>query len=348
MDLETMEFRAACIRAVREFFVKNGYLELDTPALAERLIPETCLEVFKTEYLKPHGSNSRPVNGSGQAEKRKTLFLTPSPEVFIKPIIAQIGRPVFQISKCYRNTESAGRIHSPEFTMLEYYTVNADYKDSIKITEKLFSFILKKIKTQVLFSSETAGLFGKKFTQLTMDEAFKKYAGFSLAENHSSKELAAQAERLGLGEAEKYETWNNDDLYELILVHAVEPALPENTVTALLDYPAFVPCLAKENGGTVLKNGTPKPWHTMERWEIYARGVELANCYTEARDKEKINAYFKNEDRLKQQHARVPHPAVQNFGEICSKMPPCSGVAMGLDRLIMLLASRSNLESVLF
>ena len=118
MDIETMEFRAACIRAVREFFVKNGYLELDTPALAERLIPETCLEVFKTEYLKPHGSNSRPVNGSGQAEKRKALFLTPSPEVFIKPIIAQTGRPVFQISKCYRNTESAGRIHSPEFTML--------------------------------------------------------------------------------------------------------------------------------------------------------------------------------------------------------------------------------------
>ncbi len=89
-----MEFRAACIRAVREFFVKNGYLELDTPALAEILIPETCLEVFKPEYLKPHGSNGRTAeaNGTVSAEKRKTLFLTPSPEVFIKPIIAQTGR----------------------------------------------------------------------------------------------------------------------------------------------------------------------------------------------------------------------------------------------------------------
>lgn len=337
-----MEFRAACIQAVRSFFIENKYLEVDTPALAEALIPESCLEVFSTEYISPFD-----VEKSGD-KKSSTFFLVPSPEVFIKPIIAQTHRSVFQVSKCYRNAESKGHIHNPEFTMLEYYTVNADYKHSIKITEKLFSFIVHKVKDYPVFSSGALNLFEKKIACMTMDEAFIKYAGFSLAQNHSSTELAIQAEKLGLGEADKYLTWANDDLYELILVHAIEPALPKDEITALLDYPAFVPCLAKENCTPVLKDGKMKLWNTVERWEIYANGVELANCYTEAGEQDKINKYFESEDKIKKETALVPHKSVKNFGEICSRMPPCSGTAMGLDRLIMLLAGRSTLESVIF
>ncbi len=182
------------------------------------------------------------------------------------------------------------------------------------------------------------------FELLTMDEAFQKYAGFSLAKENSVLELAQHAERLGLGEKEKYEAWEQDDLYELILVHAVEPKLPKNKLIALLDYPAFVPCLAVEKSESIVNSQNKKiEWKTMERWEVYLNGVELANCYSECRDKNKIDNYFAEEDKLKQKHALVPHPAIKNFGETCSKMPKCSGVAMGFDRLIMLLCARSSL-----
>ena len=109
-----------------------------------------------------------------------------------------------------------------------------------------------------------------------------------------------------------------------------------------------MPCLAAENSEKVLnKKNEVLEWKTVERWEVYLNGVELANCYTEERDKNKINSYFKNENELKQKNALVPHPPVKDFGKICSKMPPCSGVAMGFDRLIMLLAGKKTLDFVI-
>lgn len=335
MDVETLEFRAACIQAARNFFIENNYLELDTPALASSLIPETCLEVFRTEYIEA-GSN-----------KKTPLFLVPSPEVFIKPIIAKTKKSVFQLSKCYRNLESKGKIHNPEFSMLEYYTVNADYIDSIKITECFFNFVAEKIQDSILADTEILNILREGFLCLTMDEAFKTYAGFSLAKENSVEELAHHAERLGLGEAEKYRSWKQDDLYELILVHAVEPSLPKNKAVALLDYPAFVPCLSAEKKLQSSGSKNAINFTAMERWEVYVNGVELANCYTECRDKEKINAYFQNENILKQKYAAVPHPPIINFGDICENMPQCSGVAMGFDRFIMLLAGKTSLDSIM-
>lgn len=335
MDVETLEFRAVCIQAARNFFIENKYLELDTPALASSLIPETCLEVFRTEYIE------------AGSDKKTPLFLVPSPEVFIKPIIAKTKKSVFQLSKCYRNVESKGKIHNPEFSMLEYYTVNANYIDSIKITERFFNFVAEKIKNNELADTGVLHILRQGFLCLTMDEAFKKYAGFSLANENSVEALANHAERLGLGEAEKYLSWHQDDLYELILVHTIEPSLPKNKAVALLDYPAFVPCLAAEKKLQSSGSQNAITFTAMERWEVYVKGIELANCYTECRDKEKINAYFHNENILKQKYAAVPHPAVINFGDVCTKMPKCSGVAMGFDRFIMLLAGRTSLDSIL-
>ena len=341
MDIEALELRALSIQAAREFFIKKNYLELDTPALSGELIPETCLEVFKTEYLSPSLSKD--------THRRKAFYLVPSPEVYIKPIIAQTSRSVFQISKCYRNAESIGNIHSPEFTMLEYYTVNANYKDSVKISEEFLSHVSDRVKENPLVDGDVLKTLSKGFDCLTMDEAFRKYAGVPLSTEHSPEELAYYAEKLGLGEAENYSDWKEDDLYELILVHAVEPNLPKNRLIAILDYPAFVPCLAAENSKRVLnKKNEALEWKTVERWEVYLNGVELANCYTEERNKSKINSYFKNENELKQKNALVPHPPVKNFGETCSKMSPCSGVAMGFDRLIMLLAGKKTLSPIIY
>lgn len=339
MDIETLEFRAVCLQAARKFFAGHEYLELDTPALAHALIPESCLEVFRTEYLKPFKTGK---------DAAVSLFLVPSPEVFIKPVIAEHGRSVFQLSKSYRNCESIGHIHSPEFTMLEYYTVHADYLDSIVLTESFLRAMVEAVAALPLADPQAAHILSKPFMRITMDEAFKRYAHFSLAEAEKA-DLAFHADRLGLGSCAQYEGWAWDDLYELLLVHCVEPNLPHDVPVALLDYPARVPCLAQEQTEQrIAADGHRYVWQTKQRWEVYVQGVELANCYTEARDAEEINAAFCAEAQIKNTASRVPHPVPEHFGEICARMPPCSGVAMGFDRLIMLLAGKSSLDSFLY
>lgn len=330
-----LQFRSACIAAVRSFFSSQDYLEVDTPALAPALIPETCLEVFRADYLVPFREGP---------DSAVPLFLAPSPEIYIKRLIADHGVSMFQVSKCYRNVESVGKIHSPEFTMLEYYTMKADYLASLDLTESLFTRLIDT----VFPTGQAPEALRPPFLRLTMDEAFSKYAGFSLADCAESADLARQAAKLGLGQEEILSQRPWDDLYELLLVHAVEPALPRNRPVAILDYPARVPCLARERSESRSRSdGSSIEWRTKERWELYVNRVELANCYTEERDPVAINAYFAAEGELKGQTARVPHPAVNDFGSVCAGMPPCSGVALGLDRLIMVLAGRSTLDSVI-
>ncbi|MGP1594430.1 MAG: amino acid--tRNA ligase-related protein [Treponema sp.] len=360
MDIEALEFRAACIQAARNFFISRRYLELDTPALAPALIPESCLEVFKTSYALPYNSSthSAPCTATQNtgvqhsdipytSKQHVPLYLTPSPEVFIKPVIAQHRRSVFQLSKCYRNCESTGHIHNPEFTMLEYYTMEADYRRSITITEQLLQSIAEAVAQQPRADPALCAAASQPFLQLTMDEAFSRYAGFSLAEADTEM-LAAQAVRQGLGTPEHFQNWAWDDLYELLLVHCVEPALPADVPVALLDYPARVPCLAAERSECrTAADGKKIIWNTKERWEVYLRGVELANCYTEERNAAAVDSYFSAESAVKAHTAVVLHRTVENFGTVCAKMPPCSGVAMGFDRLIMLLAGAKTLNPFL-
>lgn len=329
MDLALLEERSRIFRAIRSFFDNRHYLEVDTPILAPHLIPETCLEVFKTEYILPPDSR--------RSVRRKEYYLVPSPELWMKQLIAQHRRSLYQISKCFRNGESTGRLHSPEFTMLEYYTMDADYRDSIEITEELFKAVLPP---------DAASEIRPPFMRLSMEEAFQRWAGFSLyavaAEGMDA--LAEEARRLDLPVPDFL---NMADLYNLIFVHAVEPQLPRDRPVALIDYPAFVPCLAKNSTGTPAK----------ERWELYVRGIELANCYTEETDPLEIQRYFAMEGKEKKQKALVPHAIDEDYwkafqdrkddGGTVRPFPACSGVAMGLDRLVMALVGRSTIDSVL-
>lgn len=319
MDLELLQFRAKVIQSVRNFFIAKGYLETDTPALSPDLIPETCLEVFKTQYLVPW------------SEKRQDLYLVPSPEIYMKKLIARHKVSVFQISKCYRNVESVGRTHSPEFTMLEYYTMNADYRDSLTITENLFSSILSELKLEQV---EGVSL---PFERITMDEAFLKTAGFRLSDCPEPEQLAEKAAGFGLETDDSY-GW--DDLYEMIFVHKVEPNLAQITKKPLflMDYPKKVPCLAQDSAGSP---------DCKERWELYINGIELANCYSEETDPQKVQEYFEREGGLKCKEAVVPHRVDENYWKMFNGFPRCSGVAMGVDRLVMCLAGKKSIDGVL-
>ncbi|GHU65185.1 elongation factor P--(R)-beta-lysine ligase [Spirochaetia bacterium] len=324
MDFELLSRRAEIIRNVRNFFDSRNYLETDTPLLAPDLIPESCLEVFETARLAPPGSR----------KEKQPYWLIPSPEIWMKKIIAAHHKSIYQICKCFRNGESSGRMHSPEFTMLEYYTMDADYQDSLKITEELFAAVGSG--SSLLTNIEC----------ITMEEAFTRWAGFNLydaagGKGSSTKESSAkgsalekEARRLGLDPLPGLDT---AALYDLIFIHAVEPMLPKDHPVALIDYPAFVPCLSKKSSDG----------RTVERWELYVRGVELANCYSEETDPVEVQKFFESETKAKKESSLVQHKVDTDYWKVFNNFPKCSGVALGLDRLIMILAERSTIDGVL-
>lgn len=337
-----LRLRSALFREIRNFFEGRGYLEVDTPLLAPDLIPESCLEVFETSRLLPFGSG----------RNEQPYWLIPSPEIWMKRLIAALrrdGEPwgerrdpagIYQICRCFRNGESSGRYHSPEFTMLEYYTLDADYRDSIGITEDLITRLLP------LAGRETggAGSLRPPFTRISVEDAFARWAGIDLYRAAALPGgLEAEARRLGLDPAPGLD---RGTLYDLIFVDRVEPALPKDRPVVLTDYPAFVPCLARKNGATV------------ERWELYARGIELANCYTEETDPRAVREFFEAEAAARERSALVRHRVDRDYWKIFQPsgdggtpddpgFPPCSGVAMGLDRLLMTLTGAAVIDQVL-
>jgi len=315
MDLNMLQKRAAIIKQVRSFFDNKNYLELDTPLLCDNLIPESCLEVFQTERLFPHGSR----------KESRPLWLIPSPEIWMKKIIAKHNVNVYQICKCFRNGESCGSLHNSEFTMLEYYTMNTNYMDSLAFTEELFSHLAKN-----------SAVSANKFERITVAEAFAKWAGFDLFKTakEGSAAMEEQARKLGL---DPMSGMTVHQLYDLIFIHAVEPQLKSQKPVALLDYPALVPCLAKKS-----PNG-----RTVERWELYYNGIELANCYSEENNPQAVKDFFISEEAQKNKNAIVRHNVDHDYWKIFETFPPCSGVAVGLDRLIMALTGKTNIDEVL-
>ena len=167
MNRKELETRGEILFAVREFFRSTGYLEVDTPLLGKHLIPESTIDYFSTDY-EAYG-------------KHEQLFLIPSPEVWMKQLIAAGSGDIFQICRSFRNGEPFDRCHNPEFTMLEYYSMGKSYKDSIKITESLFEFLRERFFCEVL---------SVPFIRMSMDEAFQAFAGINLGLSTEREALA--------------------------------------------------------------------------------------------------------------------------------------------------------------
>lgn len=311
MEIRLLEDRSRILTETRTFFLERGYLETDTPALAPSLIPESCLEVFRTEYDNPFLG-------------RMDLWLVPSPEVWMKPLIARLRRSVFQICKCFRNSESLGRLHNPEFTMLEYYTVGADSGHSRELTEELF---------RACAGPQTPSWTRPPFRRMTMAEAFREFAGLDLEALQDRETLVEAGRGKGLL-VSREASW--EDAFNQIFLTLVEPFLPGDSPLALERYPAQIECLAADIPGT--------PWK--DRWELYAGGMELCNCYTEASDPEAVRASFDRESERKKT-ARVPHRVDPDYPGLFKDFPPCSGVAMGFDRFVLALAGERDLSRLL-
>ncbi len=338
---EIFKKRSKLSASIRSYFLKKGYLEVDTPLLSPFLIPEANIEIFTSQYIQPDGET-------------RELYLIPSPELWMKRLLALGTGSIFQISHCFRNFESLGAHHNPEFTMLEYYSIDADYRKSMEITEELFLHLLDELSLAPLLTYQNQAIDLKPpFLRLSISEAFKRYAAVDLTEclaarNSAGTEpcssqsahlqlkmIAAAAKAKGIA-VSSGDTWEH--IFNKIFLTLVEPSLPPHKPLFLFDYPQLLSTLAKQNG--------TEPY--AQRWELYIAGLELANCYTEETDGSLIDSFIEKEHREKVS-ARIPHRpdrALSSFFK--AEYPECSGVALGIDRLLMLFLDQRNISGVIF
>lgn len=295
--------------------------------LASTLIPEAHLEVFETTMVHPD-RDPRP------------LYLIPSPEVWIKRLLAQGTGNVFQLGKSFRNGESVGRLHAPEFTMLEYYTVGAGYLESIEITEALLQAVVQEAGEPLAEYRESRNLepmpveLEGATERLSVSQAFEHYAAADSQDISDIEALHAISHRNGV-QSRAEDTY--EEAFHRLLVHLIEPQLPTDRPVFLYDYPSAIATLAAEKPGT--------PWS--ERWELYLGGVETANCYTEERDPQKIQSFFAGEGARKST-SLVPHAVDEEYYQLFGdNFPYCSGVAMGVDRLLMIILGERSINRVM-
>jgi len=311
MNVETIRARSRMVSIIREFFLARGYLETDTPALAPTLIPESCLEVFATDYVHPSKSNL-------------PLYLIPSPEIWMKRIIAETGTSVFQLCKAWRNAESISSIHNPEFTMLEYYGVGIGRIENIQLTEELF---------MELVTPETPECARPPFRIMRMEEAWHEFAHADLDKLSEPASMRAACRERGLM-VPNDASW--EDAFNILFLSLVEPDLPHDRPLVLDQYPSGIECLAADIPGTRSK----------ERWELYVDGIEIANCFSEMADPEAVRKYFASQS-AKKINALVSHRVDEHYASIFEHFPRTSGVALGFERLMMVMLGKNSIEDVM-
>ena len=310
---EFLKKRSDITEAVRKFFLDKDFLQVETPVMASHVIPEAHIEIFKTEQISIY-------------RKPQSLYLLPSPELWMKKLISQGSGSIFQICKSFRNNEQEGHQHSNEFTMLEYYACDCDCRYSLELTKELLMGLFKK------FRPEYANL---PVNVYTIRDAFFKTTGIDIEKCPDFQSMKEAAIKAGFDITDSYSTW--EEVFNLLFINNTEPELCGRGITVLTDYPAQIPCMAK------LRDDAPY----YERWEMYIDGIEIANCYTEETCVEKVHLYYDSESRAKEQIAQVQVAVDPNYPEIFRTFPPCSGTAMGMDRLVMILTASKDIKDIL-
>jgi len=319
-NLEHYQKYLAVENAVIDFFKEKGYLKIDLPLLSPALIPEAYLEIFTTDFIY-------------QNQKEK-LFLTPSPELFLKRLlVAGLGN-CYYLGKAFRNSDPATSRHSFEFTILEFYKMGVDYlqlADEVlamvqKIAEKIFG--KKEIRYQGKIYSLTS------WEKITIQEAFAKFAGITKEELFSKQLLAKKAQVKGY----QIKKFSYEDLFSQIYTQEIEPHLGKNgKMTLIYDYPKEFAALAKLN----------PDGKTAQRFEFYLDGIELGDCYGELLDGRELERRFLIEDKKREKGGKIKHPIDTGFIEALNKgLKPCSGIAIGLERLAMIFADAKSIQDL--
>ena len=312
-----MRVRAAVLDAVRDFFRDANFLAVETPTLARASAQEEHIQLFATEY-------------QGQ-KAQEQLYLAPSPELYMKRLLGVGFERIYQISRSYRNGEM-GPQHNPEFTLIEWYRAYASYEEIMADVENLVAHVAGSVlgRSSVVRAGREIGL-QPPWQRLSVRDAFVRWAAVDLDACADAESLFRRARALGYGSARRGDSW--EDLYHKILLERVEPELATLGAVHLFDYPRQLAALAK------LKEGDSA---VAERTEAYLGGVELSNGYTE------LNDPVEQRKRFARGAQPEGAPADEAFLMAMERgIPPAGGVALGLDRLVMIVASASCLDEVI-
>lgn len=317
--------RNRIVAAIRQWFAERDFLEVDCAALAVSPGNEAHLHAFATELIQPDGSTER-------------RYLHTSPEFAAKKLLAAGETRIFNLGHVWRNRERT-LTHSPEFTMLEWYRVREDYETIIADTLDLVQLAARTAGTRRFAwrGREADPFAGAEW--LTVNDAFKTHAGVDLLatllpDGTADREALAAASPVAFGAGE---SWS--DIFSRILSEKVEPQLGNGRITVLYEYPAVEAALART---------TAHELRVAERFELYACGVELANGFGELTDPAEQRRRFTVEMDIKEQVYGERYPIDEELLEALAIMPPASGVALGLDRLVMLASGATRIDQVLW
>jgi elongation factor P--beta-lysine ligase len=307
--------------ATHQFFKKNHYLRLDLPVLSPALIPESYLEIFEIDFK--------------YFDRKQKLYLIPSPELFMKRLLVEKIGDCYYLGKAFRNGEFPSPLHSPEFSILEFYKVGVDYKYFKKEIQKLLLFIAQSApkKTKITYGKFIIDL-DKKWEEISVAEAFERYAAIKPEELFNYKQFFKRAKAKG------YQTENSSyvDLFSQIYTQEIEPNLGVNGIpTIIYNYPKELAALAKLNSDG----------KTAQRFEFYIAGIELGDCYTELTDWKEQKKRFLEEEKNRRKIDKICHKIDWGFVNSLKKgLPACSGMAIGFDRLAMIFAGVSDIRKL--
>jgi lysyl-tRNA synthetase class 2 len=313
--------REKVLRAIRSFFEKEKFHEIETPLLIPHPPAESYLDVFETKLL-------------DRTRRAIPAYLSTSPEVPLKKLmVAGLGN-CYAITKSFRNMETQSTLHNPEFTILEWYRLGADYFDIMNDCETLLAALAAG--TTLTYQGQKINL-AAPWERITVAAAFKKYAGVNLDDFMEFTRAQAIMRRKGYT-APEGTTW--EQLYNQVFLNEVEPHLGHGKPTIIFEFPGELAALAKK------KASDPR---VAQRFEWYIAGLELGDAYSELTDPVEQEARFKKELAEIMRLGKTAYDYDHDFIDALHVgLPTCSGIAVGVDRLVMLLTDTTDIADTLF
>lgn len=317
------------IHSLRSFFLDKDYHELESPILTDALPQERYLDVFELQL-------------DSLTSGAKTAYLIPSTETFNKKILAAGLGNHFVITKVFRGLEQISPNHSPEFTMLEWYDLNADYQELMRDCETMIpravAYIKDKLKQpytgQLIYQGLTIEL-EQNWYRFSISELVERHLGTTLAnitDLAKLKQLAAD-KGIKLNASEDWQT-----VFELLFANLIEPNLPKDRPLFLYNYPRVMCPLTKVSEEDPL---------VCEKVELYIAGRELGNGYSELIDAAEQRRRFEQEQAARAALGKKPvNIDLDLVAAIASGMPVVAGMGMGIDRLAMIIADAKSIADI--
>lgn len=338
--IKIYETRCQIIRLIREWFWARDFIETQTPLALRFPGQEPYLNPIPVKFVEPSGQTS-------------AFYLHTSPEYSLKKLLAAGFSKIFEITKTFRNNEDFRGLHSPEFTIMEWYRAPGRYQDFMDDLENLFKFIGQKLGIEtVSYRGRSVGIM-PAWERATMRAVWQKYLGVNLDDLLARADIKKYAENLGFAVAaeDAYE-----DIFFKIFLNKIEPQLGQERPIFIYDYPAIL---------TSLSRPCPADPRYAERAELYIAGLELCNGFGELTDPIAQKQQLERDRALREKLGKPTWPVDPDFiaalesgipadsvkaglPASTSRSEGAAGVALGLDRVVLLFTGAKDINEVIF